>query len=203
MYLKFATGDHARYTITHRGRCILIEGNVPLDALKPLTGLAPKNAVIDPDVARMAGVNLAFGPVDDMKQLREELAKHAVQHEAAKPSNKGLSEAAVKWLGSGERGVSSNTLFTVLTGVNALSDNHKSYPHDQFDLRRCRLLLEACPELMPELPRMADVSPQWAKLVQHWDELCAMMDEETPNWRKPKHGQYGKNTYAFIKTLIN
>lgn len=203
MHLKFATGDHARYTITHRGRCILIEGDVPLDALKPLTGLAPKNAVIDPDVARMAGVNLAFGPAEDMKQLREELAKQAVQQEAVKPANKDLSEAAVKWLGSGERGISSNTMFTVLTGVDALGDWGKSHPHDTADLRRCRLLLEVCPELAPKFPLLSEVSPEWARLTQHWDELCAMMDEETPDWRKPKRGKYAKNTYAFMKTLIN
>lgn len=202
MHMTFKTGTYARYTVTHRGNCILIEGEIPIDALKPLTGLAPKNAVIDPDVARMAGVNLAFGPAKDMKALREELAKQAENVEASKPANKDLSDAAVKWLGSGERGISSNTMFTVLTGVDALGSWGKSHPHDPADLRRCRLLLEACPELVPEMHRLVDVSPEWARLVWSWDELCSLMDSEAPNWRKPNRGGSAPKTYDAMKSIL-
>lgn len=49
-------------------------------------------------------------------------------------------------------------------------------------IMRCRKLLAAVPEFRPRLGEMASVSPVWAVLVQEWDALCALMDEEAPEW---------------------
>lgn len=109
-----------------------------------------------------------------------------------------LSDNAVMWLATGERGLSSETLFTFTTGVDAEGYHGHNYPHDPADLRRCRQLLKDCPELVSCLPRVAAAGPEWAALVARWDELCAVMDEESPEWkgRAPK-------TYALMKEIIN
>lgn len=51
------------------------------------------------------------------------------------------------WLASGERGISSNTIVTCLTGINALGGHWHSHPLDPDDMTRCRKLLERVPLL--------------------------------------------------------
>lgn len=105
----------------------------------------------------------------------------------------------IQWLANGSRGISSNTIVSHLTGINALDYGNGSTPSDPADLRRCRLLLEQCPELVAEFPKMAGVSPEWATLVRNWDTLCEMMDEESPDWRDCK-GKAAR-TYSQMKAL--
>lgn len=112
-----------------------------------------------------------------------------------------LSPEAVRWLAKGERGVSSNTLFTHLTGVDATT-GHVSHPHDPADFRRCRLLLERCPELQPRLERIRKVSRVWNALVENWNALCLLMDTEAPRWREPDNGQRASETYALMREII-
>ena len=95
------------------------------------------------------------------------------------------SEALILWLANGERGVSSNTIVTHLTGIYTLGPyQRRSHPYDPDDLRRCRLLLEAVPELEANFANMATCSGVWGKLVLHWQELCDLMDREAPRWRE-------------------
>lgn len=112
-----------------------------------------------------------------------------------------LSDEMVRWLASGERGVSSNTIFTHLTAVNAMGRwPHMSHPLDPDDLTRCVKLLEMCPELRIAFPQMVDLSPQWAALVSCWDELVSILDREVQGWRSGKRGSAPK-TYAKMKEL--
>lgn len=94
------------------------------------------------------------------------------------------SDALILWLANGERGRSSNTMVTHLTGINALGNSSPSPPLDHYDLRRCRLLVERVPEIAERFPRMARLTPEWAALVFEWDGLCKQMDEECPEWRE-------------------
>lgn len=112
-----------------------------------------------------------------------------------------LSDNAVMWLATGERGLSSETLFTCATGVDAEGDHGHNYPHDPSDLGRCRKLLEQCPELVPYLPRVAAAGPEWAALVPRWNELCALMDKEAPEWRQGRGS--APQTYNLMKQIIN
>jgi hypothetical protein len=89
------------------------------------------------------------------------------------------------WLANGERGASSDTIVQHITGLPA-NDGDIDHPWDPGDLKRCRKLLEAVPALVPYMPRMRNASPVWAALVDHWQELCDLMDTESPDWRKGK-----------------
>jgi hypothetical protein len=198
--VSLTAGGHERvaYTIEHRGRCILITGEVPMLAFGTLTMLAPKDAVMDPDAARMLGVTFAMGPTEELAALKASRAEATIQHNRlAFPQ---LSEGAQKWLATGERGASSESLFSRCSGMNIRPGKPRyDHPHDVADFRRCRLLLEACPEF--DLSYAAGMSPQWAYLAAVWGTICDTMDEEAPDWRSSR-GNSCPKTYSLIKTAI-
>lgn len=163
---------------------VLGYGPQPMDFLGKASKLCGKGAVVSTDVARMAGANIAAGHPDALEELGNRLSAGAVQQERLRQTGGNLSDNAVLWLATGRRGLSSETLFTFLTGVDAEGDHGHSYPHDPDDLSRCRKLLEQCPELVSCLPRVAAAGPEWAALVARWDEICVLMDAEAPEWRR-------------------
>lgn len=175
-------------------------GPQAIDFFGKANKLCGNDAVLDPDVARMAGANFAIGMPDDLAKLRKLLEAGALAVE--QKANPGLSEAATRWLANGERGMSSNTIFTHLTGIDALDDGYKSHPYDPADFRRCRLLLEQVPSLKPQLPKMAEVSKAWADLVYLWRDICDAMDAECPSWRETLAGSNTPTTYKLIQRAI-
>lgn len=105
----------------------------------------------------------------------------------------------VEWLAGGERGTSSNTIVQHITNLPALAGDDPDFPYDPSDLKRCRQLFDQVPELVPLFDRMRTCSPEWEWLVENWAELCALMDEEAPNWR---NGQGGcPKTYARMRAM--
>lgn len=109
------------------------------------------------------------------------------------------------WLLDGERGVSSNYLVWVLTGLPAVAHRpapgEAPHPVDAGDFRRCRLLLEQCPELAGRLVFVANESPQWRALVAAWGELCATMDAECADWREEWRDSWSKTDAAIDAVL--
>ncbi len=102
-----------------------------------------------------------------------------------------ITQNMIEWLANGERGCSSEAIFTKITGINACSDFHgvTDIPHDPADFRRCHLLLEKCPELKLHLHKMRYVSLDWKALVDNWEELTDMLGRRDPNM------------YTFMKSL--
>lgn len=188
-------------TDTTQGTVVLGFGSQPADWLSKAGKLCGNKAVLDTDVARMAGATHAAGTPEALGVLRHRLEAGALQ--AQQQANPGLSEAATRWLASGERGLSSETIFEKLTGIQVLKDHWRSYgphtPSDPADLRRCRLLLEQVPELVPLFQKMSTVSKEWAALVREWANLCATMDAETPDWRTG--GGSATKTYKLMKAI--
>jgi len=106
------------------------------------------------------------------------------------------------WLENGERGISSETIVTSLTGIFVSSrDWGAGYPCDPSDFRRCERLLRAVPEAREHLHVMARKGSVWAALVNEWDALVALGDSEVPGifdtWA---HGSAPK-LYARMKEL--
>lgn len=195
-------GSHAQYTLTHHGNCVLVEGTVPISALDALIKLVPDGSVMGIDLARKAGVTMTFGPKDEINALSEAFADKARARVASMPGVEVLSPCAQEWLANGERGVSSNTMLTVLTGFDALEGSRESHPYDLSDFRRCRLLLDRCPELAANLQKMKDVSPEWAELVKSWPELCELMDLEAPKWRTNNNLSGANKTKKVLQALL-
>lgn len=181
--LEVAAGD-CEYTIRHTGGgCVLIFGSVPAADFSTIAKLCPsRNAVMDPQAADMAGANFAFGLRADLDALKQRLSAGAMEREARR--RPGLAPELTQWLATGQRGASSETIFQHLTGVETRDGARLAHPHDPDDVKRCRLLLEACPLLQVEFHRMAGASPTWGRLVAAWPAICAAMDEESPRWRE-------------------
>lgn len=103
--------------------------------------------------------------------------------QSAHGNSAALSANAVQWLATGERGTSSETIFTVLTGLQLLDDDEMSHPLDGCDFRRCCLLFDSCPELAARFDNMRPVAPEWNALVSAWYSIFAVMNSENPHWR--------------------
>lgn len=76
----------------------------------------------------------------------------------------------IKWLLSGDTGVSSEAIAAHMTG-NDVARRWGDHPRDNGDFGRCYRLLKTVPEFRSRIGEMAGRSEQLAVLVAHWDEL--------------------------------
>ena len=184
---------------TATGFILLHKGAMPVDAMARASEVAGAGAVIDTDLARMAGVDFAFGPPALLEDLKARLADGV--HTRTATDHPDLAADAMAWLATGERGLSSEAIFQHMTGVPLARTACDAYAHpsDPADLRRCMLLLEAVPAFAARLGEMSEVSEIWARLVAAWPELCATMDAESPNWRSG--GGWAHRTYEKMRAL--
>lgn len=100
---------------------------------------------------------------------------------------------AMAWLQGTDTGVSSKTIWSVMTGHPVES---YSIPYDPADFGRCYRLLQVMPEWRTRLHLVADKYPRWRPFVDHWDELTALYEEElkSPTGMAPR-------TYELMKQL--
>jgi hypothetical protein len=169
-----------------RDGCTLVYGAIPVRSLGQFLSGSWKGAVVDTDLARMTGANFAVGTPMATRRLKDTIAAEVMARTQETYSQDCLSSDAIRWLAHGEHGESSQAMFMKLTGVELHKRgplNKSAYPFDASDLRRCRLLLEAVPELNEWLHKMREVSPIWEALVGRWDEVCGVMDAECASWR--------------------
>ncbi len=196
------------YTVQQREGCTLITGSVPITQLTALMSAAGKGAVVSDNLARLAGVQFAWGLPADVDALEDKLRAGKLAGliaGQADPSADGLSDAARQWLAVGEHGLSSCAMFWKLTGVKPsyiADQNHYDYPHGAGDLRQCMMLLDQVPELKGRIHQMAECSRSWAALVSHWDDLCATLAEEAPDWASPKCSGKAQQTYDKIMAIL-
>jgi hypothetical protein len=92
------------------------------------------------------------------------------------PDGKSEWENERWWIANGEHGISSKTMFNILSDDNRIQNLYQSHPHDPDDFRRCYLLLQSCPHFVGKLQRMRSVSPTWSNLVDNWERLTEMLE---------------------------
>lgn len=110
--------------------------------------------------------------------------------------SKDVQQKAMWWMGCGEKGMSSETMWNCLMGNKNFFVNH---PYDPDDFKRCYKLLEAVHEWKNELYKLKALSKEWSNLVDNWDKLTEMFEENVrTEWKNCK--QIGM--YEFMKTLI-
>jgi len=100
-----------------------------------------------------------------------------------------MSEAEAAWLFGHDTGVSSKTIFSVMTGVPCVSGaGGAHYPLDPSDFGRCYRLLKRFPAWRERLMDVAAAYPEWKPMVERWDEMTALYEEEiqNANGRAPK-----------------
>jgi hypothetical protein len=111
-----------------------------------------------------------------------------------------ITERAAAWGASGDTGISSEALCSVMLGRDPRRDWGYNYPHDPSDLGRCLRLLDKIPEWASRISEMAKLSPEWAALVARWEEIAAtMVDEVGIDWSK---GREAPKTYALMKSVL-
>jgi hypothetical protein len=91
-----------------------------------------------------------------------------------------IAKNAQWWLANGERGISSETMFSYLNRQELRIGKNESHPHDPSDFRRCYLLLKAVPQWRKPayLNKMKPVSKEWSALIDNWDKLEVMLEEQ-------------------------
>lgn len=99
-----------------------------------------------------------------------------------KPTDEGDARA---WIKNGDTGVSSETIWSALTGWPV---RRHGIPYDPSDFGRCYRLLKIMPGWRERLPEVALKHPDWKPFVDVWDELTALYEEEVPHHkgRAPK-----------------
>lgn len=81
-----------------------------------------------------------------------------------------------RWCRGWDRGISSMTIVCLLRtyadGARQMRmHGGTGIPHDADDFGRCVRLLDAVPDIKPELPQLAERMPEWAPIVADWDRL--------------------------------
>lgn len=186
-------------TDTPSGFVILHFGSMDPRVMSKASRLVGDKAVIDPGAARMAGASFAFGDADLLDALKARLGPGVL--EETRREHEGLNPEAVAWLATGERGLSSEAMFSRFTGIPMGGKNYDGVlPCDPADFRRCRLLIEQVPCFANRISEMSGVSPAWARIAASWDDLCATMDAEAPGWRES--GGHAPQTYDMMKRVI-
>lgn len=115
-----------------------------------------------------------------------------------------LSDAAIRWLANGDRGRSSNTLFTILSGIDCMKGYDQCHPLDAWDFIRCEKLLIAVPEFRSGLfSIMYDVDMEWSRLVSNWDRIKNTIELEMPGvFEHPRNGVF-KTAHGLIGDIIH
>lgn len=124
-------------------------------------------------------------------------------HKRCKPSEAGKKRFEFKtpdeWLDSWDTGISSKSIFWVMTGRNpgfGYGDTGSpDVPHDPTDFGRCHRLLKAFPEWRGRLGEVSKRFTSWETLVSRWDDLEALYEEEFPTGSAPK-------LYALMQSLV-
>ena len=104
----------------------------------------------------------------------------------------------IEWLANGERGLSSNTIATVLSGLDCMPKGKKqSHPYDPSDFIRCDKLLGQVAQFYVRINEMKSVSPQWKVLIENWNRIR----EAIKNDRGIYRGKY-PTAFNLMQTLL-
>ena len=96
-----------------------------------------------------------------------------------------LADRIIWWKRRGDRGTSSNTIFSAFTGAS-LPREGADFPYDPDDFQRCHKLLALFPEWRADLNAVTRAFPWYAPFVDRWTEMEALWVEESPSKRFPK-----------------
>jgi len=99
-----------------------------------------------------------------------------------------ITDQHIEWLMSGDTGLSSMTIFAVMT---ARPYYRACTPFDSSDFGRCYRLLARFPEWRDRLPEVAVAHRNWEGLVREWDELETLYESNSPMfWATLKRAIY-------------
>lgn len=111
------------------------------------------------------------------------------------------------WLASGDTGVSSETMFSAITGVPVRSHG---IPYDIDDIGRCVRMLRRLPDLRPQLSKVIAKHKGWMPFIDCWKEIEELYDEcveyeklSIEEKKKKKRQKYYLNPLKRSQELMN
>lgn len=177
------------YAIERTAHGFVVRGSgLPASEFKALTDMA---AALGFDKALFGlGHGIVLGITND---------EHADAWRAeidAKAKAEANGDAELEWVNGSDTGISSLTIFSVLSEGNrhrALSllgrwpmDALPDVPHDPSDFGRCYRLLKLFPAWRTRLGEVARKHQAWAPFVAAWPELEALFEQESRSGMAPK-----------------
>lgn len=110
--------------------------------------------------------------------------EHAACVETDASPTRRAAESPDAWLTSGDVGISSATIWSVMTGRPfPLRHFWPDTPCDPDDFGRCHRLLDRFPEWRARLDEVAEWYPNWKPLVREWDRMTALYLRDQPTGR--------------------
>jgi hypothetical protein len=159
------------YTMEVTDLAVIVRGAFPIDDMKAFQAVAKTKGfdILDTGIASALEATMVITSAANSKKLRERISS----------ANRSKSREE-QWLRGTDTGVSSRTIFHIMTGRPSIDQWGKGYPLDPDDFGRCYRLLQWFPEWRERMGEMKAVSNEWARLVDAWDELTGLFDLESP-----------------------
>lgn len=110
------------------------------------------------------------------------------------------SSSVEAWVGNGDTGTSSLTIWAVLMGRTSPHGRY-DIPYDPADFGRCYRLLKIAPEWRARLQEVADVVPAWKPFVRAWDLLTETYEHELSHGPMRKGARMAPRTYEMLQRL--
>lgn len=96
---------------------------------------------------------------------------------------------ANEWIISEDTGISSITIWAVMTGTVAKPQEcglgKYDIPHDPGDFGRCYRMLKMFPEWRARINEVGEIFPKWKPIIAIWGELESLWETESPTGRCP------------------
>lgn len=155
------------YTLEIHDNGILVFGSIPIGDMSIIDSLAESHGfpILDPGAAQAFGATLCITNESGAGALRAEITE----------TNKNKSREDA-WILGCDTGLSSKTIFSVMTGKSDVG--HGDHPWDCDDFGRCYRLLKLFPEWKSRLGEVSARYPAWTGLVSAWDELTELFEAE-------------------------
>lgn len=103
------------------------------------------------------------------------------------------------WLHRHDTGISSETIYSVMTGRQVRTTG---YPLDASDFGRCYRLLALFPDWRPRMQEVADRFKEWGPLVREWDLLTQLYEQDLREDEEYRKAHKGKSKPGACATYI-
>lgn len=174
---KFSS--EGEYRVESRKGCKIIWGSIPISDLVGLMEhhFSEAEAFVDNDLANRIGAAFVIGTKQSLDGMRNDPSLEVSPErrmEMKQAQWEGWPEAFQEWLISGNRGMSSNAIASIVTGIGR-AVTADDYPRDAGDFARCLKVIAALesdtlsePEI---LDKVATGSVVWQNLAKSWSAL--------------------------------
>lgn len=111
------------------------------------------------------------------------------------------SKQIVRWIFTGETGLSSKCIAATMLGHKSMYGDH---PSDPADFRRCLKLINIAPGIRDRLDEMRNISRYWNALIERWDEIEKCFMDEVPEWLSGDDRYSGApNTFTIMQEVLS